>query len=168
MFGYVKVCKPELLIKEYEQYKSIYCGLCRNLGREYGLTARMFLNYDVTFLTLLCIALEDKEQKYENKRCVVNPFKKCNYCLDNQKSYSFTAAVSVFLVYYKLKDNMLDHKGVKKFIYKIALKFFSGNFKKACRNFPDLAKIFNQYFENQNKMELNNKVDIDMSSKPTA
>ena len=34
MFGYVRPYKPELLVKEYGQYKAVYCELCRVLGKE--------------------------------------------------------------------------------------------------------------------------------------
>ncbi len=36
MFGYVRPLKPELLVREYSQYKAVYCQLCRVLGQEYG------------------------------------------------------------------------------------------------------------------------------------
>ena len=53
MFGYVKAYKPELKVRDYEQYKAVYCSLCKTLGREYGLFARLTLSYDFTFAALL-------------------------------------------------------------------------------------------------------------------
>ena len=50
MFGYVKPDKSELRIKEYETYKAVYCALCKELGKRYGLMSRLTLNYDYTFL----------------------------------------------------------------------------------------------------------------------
>ena len=41
MFGYVRPYKSEMLVREFEQYKAVYCELCRVLGREYGLLARL-------------------------------------------------------------------------------------------------------------------------------
>ena len=32
MFGYVRIYKPELKIKDYEIYKAAYCSVCRALG----------------------------------------------------------------------------------------------------------------------------------------
>ena len=58
MFGYVRACKPELKIKEYETYKAVYCSLCRLMGREYGLWSRFTLSYDFTFLALLNMSLK--------------------------------------------------------------------------------------------------------------
>ena len=58
MFGYVKVCKPELKIREYEEYKAVYCTLCRVIGRDYGQISRTLLSYDATFYVLLCLACQ--------------------------------------------------------------------------------------------------------------
>ena len=49
MFGYVRPYKSEMLVREYEQYKAVYCEVCRQLGKEYGWTARFTLSYDCTF-----------------------------------------------------------------------------------------------------------------------
>ena len=49
MFGYVLVNKPELKIREFETYRSYYCGLCHALKERHGLAGRMTLNYDMTF-----------------------------------------------------------------------------------------------------------------------
>ena len=53
MFGYVRPHKQELLVREFEQYKGAYCQLCRQLGKDYGWTARLTLSYDCTFYALL-------------------------------------------------------------------------------------------------------------------
>ena len=34
LFGYVKVNQANLLGKEYDTYKSIYCGRCIQLGKD--------------------------------------------------------------------------------------------------------------------------------------
>ena len=48
MFGYLQVQKSELLVREYDAYKSVYCGLCKQLGK-FGYEARALTykkNYD--------------------------------------------------------------------------------------------------------------------------
>ena len=47
MFGYVKPYIPELKVKEYEFYRSVYCGLCRSLGE--GNVVLVEFSPDVTF-----------------------------------------------------------------------------------------------------------------------
>ena len=39
MFGYVRPFKGEMLVKEYDAYKGVYCQLCRALGKYYGFPA---------------------------------------------------------------------------------------------------------------------------------
>ena len=59
MFGYVRIAKGELRVWEYETYKTVYCSLCRRLGKTYGVFARLTLSYDFTFLAVLALSLKD-------------------------------------------------------------------------------------------------------------
>lgn len=53
MYGYVIVNKPELKFKEYDRYRSYYCGLCDILREQYGIRGQVSLSYDMTFLVIL-------------------------------------------------------------------------------------------------------------------
>jgi len=53
MFGYVVINKPELKFKEFDVYKSFYCGLCYSLRSRYGFVGQFTLSYDMTFLVML-------------------------------------------------------------------------------------------------------------------
>ena len=55
MFGYVRPVRTELRVWEWERYREAYCGLCDAMGRRHGFLARMFLNYDFTFLAMLLL-----------------------------------------------------------------------------------------------------------------
>ena len=68
MFGYIRVDKSELKIKDYEMYKAVYCTLCRKLGRKYGILSRLTLSYDFTFLALLNMSLKNSCDMIERKR----------------------------------------------------------------------------------------------------
>ena len=57
MFGYVTINKPELKIKEYEAYKGVYCTLCKEMGKEYGLLSRFLLSYDGAFYVMYKLGL---------------------------------------------------------------------------------------------------------------
>ena len=61
MFGYVLVNKPELKIKDFEKYRSYYCGLCHSLGERHGTGGRVTLNYDMTFLIMILTDLYESE-----------------------------------------------------------------------------------------------------------
>lgn len=73
MFGYIKPFKGMLRVCEYETYKAVYCGLCKQLGREYGPFARLTLSYDFTFLALLDLSLSGEHLAFAPGRCMLNP-----------------------------------------------------------------------------------------------
>lgn len=130
MFGYVRANKPEMKIKDYEQYKAVYCSLCRELGRSYGLVSRMTLSYDFTFLALVRLALSDESVNFEKKRCAFNPLKKCGYCSNNRETLRYTASASVIMTYYKLLDNLHDAGFFKKLGAGLLMPFFTVRIKK--------------------------------------
>ena len=57
MFGYVTVNKPEIKFKDFDMYRSFYCGLCRELRERYGIPGQVSLTYDMTFVVLLLSGL---------------------------------------------------------------------------------------------------------------
>ena len=116
MFGYVRACKPEMRIKEFEMYKAVYCSLCKELGRQYGPLARMTLSYDFAFLAILNMSLKTNGCSLERKMCTCNPLKKCQYLCD-KSDLDMPAAAAMIMLYYKLLDNIEDEKGIKKFFY---------------------------------------------------
>ena len=56
MFGYVSPQKSELRMREFSEYRAVYCSLCRSL-RALGFGAKLFLNYDFVFAAMLFISL---------------------------------------------------------------------------------------------------------------
>ena len=69
MFGYVRIRKPELKVKDYEIYQGFYCGLCSELKRKYGFLGQVTLTYDMTFLIILLTSLYEYKSKYMEKTC---------------------------------------------------------------------------------------------------
>ncbi len=167
MFGYIKAAKPELKVWEYEMYKAVYCTLCRNLGREYGLLSRFTLSYDFTFLALLKMSLSDGCTEIKKGRCAFNPLKKCNYC-KGKEDFSMPSAAAMIMLYYKLADNIADEKGFKKLGFSCLLPLFSGAHKKAAKKYPQIEKCVAEYIENQNTLEKNGCSELDRIADPTA
>lgn len=167
VFGYIKAEKPELKVKEYEMYKAVYCSLCRTLGRYYGVMARLTLSYDFTFLALLNMSLKEECECIERKRCAFNPLKKCNYC-KSDKQLKMPSAAAMVMLYYKLKDNIADEKGVKKIGYAMLLPFFSGAHKKAAKEYPLIEDAVSEYISEQNTLEKENCSSLDKAADPTA
>lgn len=167
MFGYIRAAKPELRMKEYELYKAVYCSLCRELGKSYGIFSRFTLSYDFTFLALLEMALKENCSGIKKGRCVFNPLKQCNYCKDSD-SFKMPSAAAMIMLYYKLRDNIKDEKGIKKLGYAFILPIFSRAHKKAAEKYPDIEKTVFGYIEAQNAVEAENCAQIDRAADPTA
>lgn len=167
LFGYVRISKGELRVKEYEMYKSVYCSLCKTLGRHYGILSRLTLSYDFTFLALLNISLKDGCIPIERKRCTFNPLKKCNYCKADE-DIKFPAAVAMIMLYYKIKDNIEDEKGFKKIGYLCLKPVFTSAFKKAGKSYPSVLEYTREFIENQNELEKKYCPEIDRAADPTA
>ena len=108
MFGYVKPYNPELRVRELEEYKAVYCGLCKQLGRSFGVFARFTLSYDFTFLAMLKTAL-DSEICPETERCacIAHPFCKRIRVRENA-AMQMAARAAMISVYYKLLDDRAD------------------------------------------------------------
>ena len=167
MFGYVKAYKPELRIKEFEFYKAVYCSLCRDLGKKYGLVSRFSLSYDFTFLSLLSMSLVGGCSPVERKRCVCNPLKKCNYLCSGGLPEMPTAAAQIML-FAKLNDNIADEGFFKGLGYRFLRLLSKKGYKKAVAKFPKVDEIFKEYITAQTALENKNETDIDLAAEPTA
>lgn len=167
LFGYVRIEKAELKVKEYEMYKAVYCSLCKSLGKKYGILSRFTLSYDFTFLALLQLSLKDGCDQIEKGRCAFNPLKKCNYCKDSE-AFDLPSAAAMIMLYYKLKDNLLDEKGFKKLGYSLIFPFFIFPHKKAVKKFPCIEEIVSNYIKTQTKLEKENCKELDRIADPTA
>ncbi len=168
MFGYIRPQKSELLVKEYEQYRGIYCALCKHLGKNYGMVARMTLSYDCTFLAMLEIGLSGTSCSFFNGKCVVNPLKKCTYCKGGDSEFRYASALSVVMSYYKLKDDTRDSKFPGKIRAFLLLPFFLRPHKKAAKEFPFIETCVAEAMDRQEVTEQMEKPNIDVCAEPTA
>lgn len=170
MFGYIKPFKPDLKISEFEIYKANYCRLCKCLGKDFGIVSKLLLNYDCTFLAMISVAKNSQTKiKLTKKICTCNPLKRCNYVTENDESFKFAAAVDVIMSYYKIYDNIIDAKGIKKLKF-YPLKFlFSRSYKRASKLYPEVEKIVHEFALLQHDVENScDEVSIDKSAQPTA
>lgn len=168
MFGYIKTHRPELKVREDEAYKGIYCSLCRELGKRYGIMSRLFLSYDSTFLAVALMALSDEKLSFEKKRCPFNPAKKCNFCQGEHNELAYAADISVLLLYHKIRDNISDSTLFKALLYRILLVLIIRSYKKAVKNRPDAAILTEEYMQMQSAVEEKESRSIDEAAEPTA
>ena len=174
MFGYVRPFKGELLVKEYDAYKGVYCQLCRALGDDYGPLARMALSYDCTFYALLALNQRDSAVKAEKKWCTCNPMKKCTYvCPANGDAYAAecfhkAAALCVIMTVHKLRDNIEDESFFKGLFARLLCGLSGRAMKKACAAYPFIAEAVQHMMDAQREAEHDEHISIDACCAPTA
>lgn len=144
MFGYVRIDKPEMKVKEYEAYRGLYCSLCKAMGRYFGVLSRLTLSYDITFLLLVRLSFLGISPSFEQGRCPFNPTKRCNYCCNGENELKYTASVSMMMFYFKVKDNISDGSFFKKLIMYLLLPWAKSKYKKAKRFYPEVAGIIEE------------------------
>ena len=138
MFGYVRPEKELLLMRDFNRYRSIYCGLCKTIKERYGNLPRLTVTYDMTFLATLLLSLSREDSEIVREGCLLNPMTK-KAISKNHPALDFAADGSIILAYYSALDNAQDEKPVKGRFQSLLLKR-SG--KKAGRLHPELsAKI---------------------------
>lgn len=106
MFGYVVANHAQLTDEQAARYRSCYCGLCRTLGRRYGLRGRVALTYDMTFLVLLLSSLYEPKEERGEERCALHPAKPHSYWHNEITDYA--ADMNLALAYYSCLDNWQD------------------------------------------------------------
>lgn len=167
MFGYVRVYQPELKIKDMEQYRGVYCSLCRTLGKRYGLPARFLLNYDFTLLALFHMALSPECAGFSKGRCPFNPAKKCLRCHADEP-LQFAADAAVLLTYYKLRDNVEDSGFFRRLVMRPLLWAAAPMKRRAAKLRPELAAQMAAYYAAQQAVERDPSASLDAAAAPTA
>lgn len=168
MFGYVRVEKMDLRVREWETYRGLYCSLCRALSRRYGLPARLILSYDMTFLLAVRLAQSETVPSFHPGRCPFNPAKRCSYCDNGSDAFDFVCAAAVLMFYYKVCDNIADSPFWKKLLFYLLLPVAALWRKKAMRQFPQMEAILADAIQKQAQTERENTDNTDKAAHASA
>ena len=168
MFGYVTTYKPELKIKEFEAYKGIYCTLCKEMGKEYGLLSRFLLSYDGAFYVMYKMALSQDKICAKQSRCSFNPCKKCMKITCDSDVYKLASTITVILAYFKLMDNLYDSGFFKKILLYLIFPYFVFIKNKAKKKYPDIFSIVEDGMNAQFNIEKYENSSLDLSAHNTA
>lgn len=168
MFGYVTAYKPELKIKDYEAYKGVYCSLCKEMGKEYGVLSRFLLSYDGAFYVLYKLGADNIETDAQKSRCTFNPTKKCLKINTKSNVYKTASAITVILAYFKLIDNLNDSNIFKKLFLYFLLPYFALLKNKAKKKYPEIYTKIQQGMKKQFEIEKEKSVSIDKTADSTA
>lgn len=167
MFGYIRPWKPELKMKEFALYKAVYCGLCRELGKGYGLPARFMLNYDATFFCLLALSLRQERCGFGKTRCPANPLRRCDAAAP-APALSFWADVTVLLFCEKIEDDRHD-AGLSGRAAALLLRPWAAFLRRrAAKRSPQAAELIGGFARRQLAAERGRGASLDAAADPTA
>lgn len=106
MYGYIQICKPELKFREFDEYRTYYCGLCRSLRECFGAFGQFFLSYDFTFLAILLDSLYEPCSALSSSVCIAHPLKKQSFIRSEVTQYA--AEMCLIMSAYKFDDDWKD------------------------------------------------------------
>ena len=166
ILGYVKACRDEMKMRDFEIYRGIYCSLCNALSRNYSLLARLLLSYDFTFAALLRLAVGAAPCTFNQKRCPLDPLKKCWFC-DDRAQTDLCAHATVIICYYKLLDDLHDKGIFSKIRAALAFPMISLMHKKAVKLAPGIQAVISAEMTRQAGIEAGN-ASLDEAADPSA
>lgn len=154
MYGYIQTYRPDLRFREYDCYRSHYCGLCHVLQKRWGILKRMTLSYDLTFLLILLDALYEPTLQQKQTRC---------FCCIGKKTmiqYScfteYTADCNLLLFYLKCQDDWQDNQNVAKKLISSTLK---KSYHKICTTYPQKTAYIQEQLQQLHQYELHHETD---------
>ena len=159
MFGYVVMNKPEIRFKDFDLYRSFYCGLCRELREKYGISGQITLNYDMTFVVVLLSALYEPPTQKGTTRCVIHPV--CKQPVRKNAATEYGADMNVLLTYYKCMDDWEDEKKFAALGYG---KILQRKNNQLSYRYPEKAEKIRKLLEELSQMEKAGETDIDKMS----
>ncbi len=139
MYGYVRPDRGMLPVREYQQFRAAYCGLCETLRRRYGPVARFAVNYDFTFMAMVL----SRGGCSRWRRCPAHPLKK-RPCACASPAMDAAADYTVILAWWKLKDSLQDESFFASLPSRAALLLLRRAFRRASerrREFSDNARL---------------------------
>lgn len=159
MFGYIITNQEELKIKDYNLYRSFYCGLCQELKKDYGYAGQISLSYDMTFLVLLLTALYEEPCEKSNCKCIAHPFEK--HPVSSNSFTAYAADMNLLLTYYKCLDDWTDEKKKSRLLYSRILR---KKIRQITKRYPQKAKLLKDNLASISECEKNKETDLDIVS----
>ena len=159
MFGYVVMNKPEIKFKDFDLYRSFYCGLCRELREKYGISGQITLTYDLTFVIMLLSGLYEPPTQKGATRCIIHPVRK--QPVRRNAITEYAADMNVFLAYYKCVDNWNDDRSPVSLMYGQTLKKKE---KKIEKQYSEKTRIITDFLEELSRLEKEGERDLDRVS----
>lgn len=123
MFGYIKPYNLELKLRELNEFRAFYCGICTSLHTKRYIT-KFLLTYDSVFYAILLTALSGKKLSYKKRFCGLT-LKRVVYFESDEIEKA--ARDFILLLRYKLLDDFKDERGIFSYLKYILAKFLGSS-----------------------------------------
>ncbi len=160
MFGYVKIKREELRVREYEYYRAAYCGLCRSMGQCTGQCSRLTLSYDIAFLSQVRMALCGTAPSFKKRRCIAHPIR-ARMMMERNDQLCYAADVSAILSYEKCRDDVADKRGVKRLLARLLLWAAWPAYRRAKKRREELATQLREKLAALTALEKTRRASVD-------
>lgn len=158
MLGYLRPTFKKSNSKLKKQYRALYCGLCHRLKKEYGYRGVTCLNYEVVFLLLLIISVNENGCEIFHGSCSLTPFVRVPFIDYLNNNAKVASDISIMVSIFEIKDNVTD-EGI--FIWKLFDKLLKGIYKKAVKELSDFEKQIHIKLITFNNIEKSNNCCLD-------
>lgn len=148
MFGFVMANVAELNKAQRARYGSVYCGICRQIRQESSNIARLGLQYDMAFLSLLLMSLYEPEETGGKRACMLHPIKPRTW-VDNEY-IRYGAAMNIALAYYKALDDTQDEHRLRA---KAMLRIFGQDLEAIRCRYPRQCQAMADCIHRLNQLE---------------
>ena len=157
MIGYMKPQRKKMPAEMRKTYNEFYCGLCRCLKHEYGISSTIILNFEIVNMLILSESLKNEPFERINMTCSITPMIWRKMCI-NSPGISAAARLSVILAYLETNDNLIDSN---KFRDKVFVKFMEPKLNKIKKDFCDEFDYIKKYYDDYMALENMSKTDRD-------
>lgn len=164
MFGYVTFYKDELKIKDFNNFRAYYCGLCKELGKRFNQLVRLGLSYDLTFLAILLDSVSDEKTEFAERGCFKHIGRKRKVA-ENNESIGYAADMSIALMYYKLADDIRDSFSP---LSVIAILPYWASIRKVRRKYPEKLSVIKDCLKKLTELEKQRCNSTDRAAEPFA
>lgn len=166
MFGILKPQANLLTREEYRQYVSAYCNLCGLLHHRYGLKSRFLVLHDVATLWWL-LDHQNKSRQLRMGNCVRGGVGKLK---DGEVSelQQLLAAISVYTISIKVKDDMQDDGGLQSRILHWSYQSVFEEARQDLRNLDFDVDQMESILAQQQAVEARREPNFESAAEPTA
>lgn len=164
MFGYIRPEKLELKIKEFDEFRAFYCGVCKSIGKTCGQVFRLTLSYDATFFALLFSSVSNASPLKKLERCAIHPAQKRSV-YKNDTAIDYAADMNIVLTYHSLLDKWKDEKLL---LSRVGVTTLSRKYRKLRKKYINVCDIIEGNLKKLSKLEKEKCASTDQAAEPFA